>query len=70
MSSNLAPIQELLDKVIDADHLAQYLENMSFKYTQYLLTDKDRCGSQQQEAEELYWVNELKETMKRIKEQQ
>lgn len=65
--TNTAPISELLDKVIDADQLVQHLENMSFKYSQYLLTDKDRCGSQEEEAAELYWVNELKETMKRMK---
>lgn len=53
-----------LEDEIEPNELTSILERLQIKYSIYCLTDEDRCGSQDEEAEELYWLNRLKETLK------
>ena len=52
-----------LDQEIEAKELASIIDRVQYKYSIYCLTDNERCGSQDEEAEEIYWLNRLKETL-------
>lgn len=64
-------IQEITDKfqnlitveVVAAD-ISNTLDDVIFKYTQYLLEDEEACGANEEAAEQLYFLKLLRDVLR------
>ncbi|MFZ4547546.1 MAG: hypothetical protein ACOYN4_08930 [Bacteroidales bacterium] len=53
--------ENLIADVITSDHLAEILDNIMFKYSTYLLKDKDFGNTQESGSNELYWLRTVRD---------
>ena len=66
---DLAPVQELIDD-IDPGWLSRIIDEISFEYSRYLLLDPERCGTDREAAEQLYYLRELRNAIRQVKEKE
>lgn len=68
---DVAPIEEMLTMEITPESLAKKMDNVIFRDGQYMLRDSNYCGYEgSEQAEELYWLRELRERLMQIWERQ
>ena len=53
--------KELITDQTSPDMLSETLDEILFKYTSYILMDRDAVGNLQPERNELYWLKTLRD---------
>ena len=66
MKGNLQAIERFFIEDITPEELSEILDRVLFDYMQYVIRDKDRCGSDET-AEDCFQLQELTTALKQCK---
>ncbi|MBS1747098.1 MAG: hypothetical protein JST21_13085 [Bacteroidetes bacterium] len=67
---NMEPLEELFT-ILTPEELAKKIDSVIFRDGYYILRDNSYCGHENsEEAQELYWLRELRDRLMQVWEQQ